>query len=581
MYLKDMIRKDVPCLQSDDTLRTALLHFRTARVDSLPVVDEGGKLLGVLTRTDLFDALLGGAELEQPVEGYFRRDVVAVPGHLPYEEVKEIVRTSPVGSAPVLDESGCFLGMFTKTNMVLTLLRQSDLQSARLRAILDALPNAVLAVDRWQRLTMLNRAAETVLGLDAARHTGEYVQAFLPGLPVEKALQGQPCLGQRINLGQLTLLANILPVLGGDEAGAVVVLHDLIELEKMAHELDFWKDMLVGESTVMRQLKEEIYRVAQTASTVLITGESGTGKELVARAIHRLSPRTRGPFVTVNCAAIPEALLESEMFGYAPGAFTGADRAGKPGRFMQADGGTLFLDEVGDMTLALQAKLLRVLQDREVIRVGDTRPRRVDVRIIAATNQDLGALIKQGRFREDLFFRLNVIGLQVPPLRQRRADIDLLVRYFIDRCNQTLGAAVTGISLQVRQLLYAYHWPGNVRELENIVERAVVYARSGCIGLQHLPDYLLSGTGPTKGLAEDEQIAGAGGNRTGRAPAVPELAGPASYREKLEQAEREMILAALRRTGGNKARAARLLNMSRSRLYTRLERLQIGDNVLE
>ncbi|WP_018085775.1 sigma-54-dependent Fis family transcriptional regulator [Desulfurispora thermophila] len=575
MYLKDMIRRDVPSLKCGDTLRTALFFFRSARVDSLPVVDEQSKLLGVLTRTDLFDALLQEAGLNQPVDKYYRRDVVAVPGNMPYEEVMENVRTSPVGSAPVLDESGCFLGMFTKTNMVITLLKQSDLLNARLKAILDALPNAVLAVDRWQRLTLLNRAAETILGLDSARHTGEYVQAFLPGLSVEKALHGQACLGQRVNLGHLTLLANILPVPGGEEAGAVIVLHDIIELEKMAQELEMWKDMLVGESTVMRRLKEEIYRVAQTVSTVLITGESGTGKELVARAIHRLSPRARGPFVTVNCAAIPEALLESEMFGYAPGAFTGADRAGKPGRFVLADGGTLFLDEIGDMSLVLQAKLLRVLQDREIVRVGDTKPQRVDVRIIAATNQDLGAMIKQGRFREDLFFRLNVIGLQVPPLRQRGEDIDLLVRYFIDRFNKALGASVSGIGLQVRQVLYSYHWPGNVRELENVVERAVVYAKSGRIGLQHLPAYLLGGAVLPGGAADREKDDGERalpGGTTGQAAEE----GAASYRERLEQAEREMILSALRRTGGNKARAARLLNMSRSRLYTRLERLKIS-----
>ena len=241
----------------------------------------------------------------------------------------------------------------------------------------------------------------------------------------------------------------------------------------------------------MIEVLEVMERAAGFKATVLLTGESGTGKEVLARAIHAQSPRRGEAFVAVNCAAIPEALLESELFGHAKGAFTGADRA-RRGLFLEADGGTLFLDEVGELPTALQAKLLRVLQEEEVRPLGDSKSRRVDVRVLAATARDLEAEVAAGRFREDLFYRLNVVRLAVPPLRERPKDIPLLVDHFLARFRDTLGKPVRGISDEALERLVAYRWPGNVRELENVIERAIILADADRIGLAELPQNVVA-----------------------------------------------------------------------------------------
>jgi two-component system response regulator AtoC len=301
---------------------------------------------------------------------------------------------------------------------------------------------------------------------------------------------------------------------------------------------------LVAESEPMRQALDVVARVAGHATTVLITGESGTGKEVIARAIHRASPRAGGPFVAVNCAAIPEALLESELFGHVRGAFTGA-AADKPGLFEQADGGTLLLDEVGEMPLPLQAKLLRVLQDKEVRRVGDQRTRTVDVRVLAATAKNLEAESTRNAFRADLFYRLNVVKVALPPLRDRRADIAPLARYFMERLAERFGRRVTLADAAI-EWLEAQPWPGNVRELEHLLERAVV----------------LSGGSE---LQPDDFLVGAGAGRTATAaPVAATLAGA------VESAERATIAAALAATSRNRRDAAKMLGVSLRTLFYKL-----------
>src|SRR3989475_6689741 len=249
------------------------------------------------------------------------------------------------------------------------------------------------------------------------------------------------------------------------------------DLEHLRGELQQRHDLVIGRTPAMQEVYKVIGRVAPTDATALIEGETGTGKELIAKAIHYHSSRG-GPFVALNCSAIPNELLESELFGYERGAFTGAVER-RIGKFEVAAGGTLFLDEIADMPLALQAKLLRVLQEREFTRVGGRDAIRADVRIIAATNQDLDAAVRAGRFREDLFFRLNVVRITVPPLRDRRADIPELIEFFLDKVNRELGTALVGVSAEARELLVRHSWPGNVRELENAILRAAVLARGG------------------------------------------------------------------------------------------------------
>ena len=331
---------------------------------------------------------------------------------------------------------------------------------------------------------------------------------------------------------------------------------------------------IVARSPKMQEVLATVERVAPTNSTVLLGGESGVGKDLIARALHQHSRRASGPFVKINCTAIPENLLESELFGYEKGAFTGAV-ASKPGKFELADKGTVFLDEIGDVPGAIQVKLLRVLQEREFERLGGTKTLKVDVRLVAATNRDLRAALEQGTFREDLYYRLNVVPISIAPLRERKEDIPYLVDHFIARFAREAGKPIEGITPAAMKLLADFHWPGNVRELENIIERAVaLFAGTvievGDIQLDVSPwqppqaDWALA-TGPA-----------AGANSTGpnaASPAAPFLPDGMT----LEQYEDEIIREAVRRAGGNKSQAARLLGLSRNALRYRLAKMGVPD----
>jgi transcriptional regulator with PAS, ATPase and Fis domain len=299
----------------------------------------------------------------------------------------------------------------------------------------------------------------------------------------------------------------------------------------------------------MEKLKKSATKAAKGRSTILIRGESGTGKELFAHAIHNSSARKEGKFVVVNCAAIPEDLLESEFFGYEEGAFTGAKQRGKIGKFDLANGGTLFLDEIGDMSIALQAKLLRVLQDREFYRVGGTKRIQVDVRIIAATNRNLEKMVTSNEFREDLYYRLNVISLHIPPLKERTNDVLYIANILMQELNTILGTSITGMTDRAKKVILSYNWPGNVRELRNVMERAMTFAEHGKIQLEDLPDYM------TKNVQENKLFLNKG--------------------TLVVDAEIDAIEKALYETNGNKAKAARLLGISRSGLYEKLKKYQL------
>lgn len=308
---------------------------------------------------------------------------------------------------------------------------------------------------------------------------------------------------------------------------------------------------IIGRSDALKRMLGFIETVAPTEATVLVTGESGTGKELVARALHAASARADKPLVTVNCAALAETLLESELFGHEKGAFTGADRR-REGRFVQANGGTLFLDEIGEMPLQLQAKLLRALQQGEIQRVGSDTPITVDVRVIAATNRDLRQEVQEKRFREDLYFRLNVISIEVPPLRRRGEDIPLLAAYFLQRFAERNRKSIKGFSPQAMDSLLRYPWPGNVRELENAVERAVILCNGDLVTGAELPDNIAHAAPQEEGPAQQESLS---------------LAGMA-----LELVERRAIEDTMRQTGDNKSEAARRLGITRATLHNKLRK---------
>jgi nitrogen regulation protein NR(I) len=321
---------------------------------------------------------------------------------------------------------------------------------------------------------------------------------------------------------------------------------------------------LVGQSAAMRQVFDMVARVADSPSTVLVTGESGTGKELVARELHRGSSRRDKPLIKVNCAAMPKDLVESELFGYEKGAFTGAVGS-KPGRFELADGGTLFLDEIGEVPLEMQVKLLRALQESEFERVGGIKTIRVDVRLIAATNRDLKALIAEGRFREDLYYRLNVVPIALPALRERKEDIPPLVAHFIEKYNRRLGKRVERVEDEAMQLLLGYSWPGNIRELENLMERSVLFADGPAILATSLPDSLRE-----KGPA---QVPVAAMGPLGAIAAPSGASMKQIVRLAQDELERELIAKALDETGGNVTRAAKKLQISRKSLQVKMKDL--------
>jgi two-component system response regulator AtoC len=307
-------------------------------------------------------------------------------------------------------------------------------------------------------------------------------------------------------------------------------------------------DNIIGGSEAMREIFATVDRVAPTRATVLLCGESGVGKDLIARAIHHHSPRFDRPFVKINCTALPENLMESELFGYEKGAFTGANTT-KPGKFEQADTGTVFLDEIGDVPGSIQVKLLRILQEREFERLGSNKTRHIDVRVLAATNVDLRAALEQGTFREDLYYRLNVLPINIPPLRDRKEDVPFLVTYFIKKLRKDLGSPVESISDAAIERLLSYHWPGNVRELENVLERSMVLA-----------------TGP---------VLQAGDIKLDTAPKTRAASVDSFLPEgmTLDQFEQSIIREALHRAAGNKSQAARLLGLTRNALRYRLSQM--------
>jgi DNA-binding NtrC family response regulator len=349
-----------------------------------------------------------------------------------------------------------------------------------------------------------------------------------------------------------------------------VVLRKAIDEQNLRRENQELKDRLqgnyrfesiIGKSAAMQQVFKNIVKVAKSQATVLIRGESGTGKELVARAIHYNSPRANGPMVEISCAAFPETLLESELFGYEKGAFTGANSR-KKGRFEIANGGTIFLDEIGDISASVQTKLLRVLQEREISRLGSTESIKVDVRVITATNRDLEQAMKDGQFREDLYYRLNVIPIFLPPLRERREDVPLLVDHFIKRHCKLNNKPLIGISGEALELCENYDWPGNVRELENAIENAIVLGEGNILLPEHFPVTLSmrKPTAPISSRTIDDFILPAAGT---------------TYREQMEAAEKLVLEDAIRRAGGNKSEAAKQLGISLRTMRYKIQKYKL------
>ncbi len=454
-----------------------------------------------------------------------------------------------------------------------------------LTQFLDNLEEGILFLDRRRQVVAINKAARRMLG----RRDEEILNRLCPGL-----FQGTACARNCEKQGGCALMATVrgeklvqdlvvqrpdgeliplrmwamqLPS-DTDLACYAVVLRDRsqeLQLEEAASER-LQLGGLVGHGAAMQELFRQILRAAASEASVLVTGESGTGKELVARALHDNSSRARGPYLRVHCAAFPEQLLEAELFGHARGAFTGAATA-REGRFEAAHGGTLLLDEIGEVPLNVQVKLLRVLQEREIERLGENQPRKVDVRILAATHRDLPAMVRHGAFRADLYYRLRVLPLHVPALRERREDIPLLVDALLDNLRGRHQGREIQLSAEALDALGAHDWPGNVRELANALEYALVHAEGATVLPRHLPPEVRQSARGDDAPAKVDDMASAGLAQSYYRPP----AGPAGR-------EREILSRALKECGGNRAEAARRLGMSRTTLWKRLKQYGLDED---
>ncbi len=469
---------------------------------------------------------------------------------------------------------------------------------------LDAIHDGVVITDHTSRIVYANPAYQRILGVRLDKIIGQKVSEIEPTASLLTVLEtGKPILQERTRVESLNMdiVSTITPIFkNGTILGTVAIFKNVTEamqltralqrmegladylrqeLERKTQELPRSFDQIVGRNETFVESLKLAAKAAKSDSNVMIRGENGVGKEVIAKAIHAASHVCHGPMIRVNCSAIPENLLESELFGYEEGAFTGAKRGGKIGKFELAHSGTLFLDEVGDMSAMMQAKLLRVIQDKEFERVGGTQSVKVDVRIISATNRNLEKMVQEGTFREDLYYRLNVVPIFVPPLRERKDDLLLLMDHFLAQQNERNGKHYV-VSEEVLQVFYRHEWPGNIRELQNAVEYSTVMCAGEVVTPEHLPPYFSSidrtpersdvqssiGEGQFDCESDDKVV-----------EKVPFPGEVPTLRDRVEEVERETILMALRATRYNKTEAMKLLGISRQTLYRKMEQLGIED----
>ncbi len=441
---------------------------------------------------------------------------------------------------------------------------QNSLTLLHANIILDSIADGVFTVDKDMRITYFNRAAERITGISRQQAVGQYCFEVLKANICEKSCplrcslkSEKEFVNRHVNILRtdgkqipVSISTAVVRDETGEKLGGVETFRDLSQFEELKKEVNraYTFEDIISKNHRIHQLFDILPNIAESESTVLIQGPSGSGKELFARAIHNLSQRKSNPFVAINCGALPDALLESELFGYVKGAFTDAKKD-KPGRFALAKGGTIFLDEVESLTPAMQVKLLRVLQEREFEPLGAIAPVKADVRVLAATKDNLSVLIEKGSFRDDLYFRLNVVKLELPPLQERREDIPLLIEHFVDRFNRKMSRNIDGVSDQVLSILMHHDFPGNVRELENIIEHAFVMCREAEILPNHLPPVFL----------QDKNISHA----------------PLHEHTPFQNAEQQTLIDALKKHNWNKIETAKELGVHRGTLWRKLKKYNL------
>ena len=528
----------------------------------------GRYILDIIPESRLPEVLQSGRIHEADIWSVNGRDTIVT--RLPIIKNGKII--GAIAKSLFLDVSGA--------KMMLQKLQETQQEFQAISEALIECPYMVyVIVDKDGIITSINQTYLDALGMEKSEVVGKHISKITPTSLLPEVLKTRQIdLADIYSINGQDTIVTRLPIIKDGEiigaiarslfmdiSGAKILMNKLQETKK---ELNIYREELrqgyqakwhfkdlIGQSPAFLKVKSVAEQVSHSVSTLLITGESGTGKELFAHAIHNSSDRSSYPFVMINCAALPDSLLESELFGYEEGAFTGARKGGKPGKFELAMGGTIFLDEIGDMPLNMQTRLLTVLQDRMVERIGGTRPIYIDVRVIAATNRDLEELVANDKFRQDLYYRLNVVRLDIPPLRERSDDIPLLAKNLIKKINKKLGTKINKISYKTIELMQNYAWPGNVRELENLLERALNLAdmnRENSITIKHFPLMV------ENAYFRDEP-------------------NPSTLPDAIEQLEKQLIIQALEKTNGNKMQAAKVLGIYTSALYRKISKYALDE----
>ncbi len=556
-------------IDDEESLRFTFADFLSDEGCKVDTAEDYGNALKKLDEKEFdvifADIILGdktGIDVLQEVKGRnLRSPVVMMTGYPNIDTIADALRlgafdylTKPIDQEALLNSVR--LAMKHKE-----LSDEKEKYHSNLEAIFRSVKDAIITVDKELMVVAVNEAAGNICGLSQSMigKTFDSVKTDCEGKCIA-ALKETIERKQQVEMSRIecrnknrqgqVVSITVSPLLDnqGKFSGAVLVAKDetnLVNLERNLKERKQFHN-IIGKSEAIQKIYSLIEDLADVQTTVLITGESGTGKELVADALHYKGGRSAKSLVKVNCSALSENLLESELFGHVKGAFTGAIQD-KIGRFQKADGGTIFLDEIGDVSSAIQLKLLRVIQGMEFERVGDSTPVKVNVRVIAATNRNLSEKVKNGEFREDLYYRLKVVELNLPPLRERREDIPLLTDHFLKKFNKALNKNITGISDDVQRIFMDYTWPGNIRELEHTLEHAFVLCRQNTITLDHLP------------------------------PEVRDFTPSKTPQKNNEADESQAIIHALEKTGGNKAKAARFLGLDRKTIYRKIEKYKIQD----
>lgn len=557
-------------INEEEPVKTVVSEIIKSNKKTLIVTDEFGNMSGVISMTDIHNlGLLNSGNENIKIKDIMKKKIISVEKGTLLDECRDLMIKENIGILPVL-EDGKVAGILRQEHIRDYLYMQLEDYGITLKYIIGQIKEGICAVNDEGIVILWNNFMEQRYDIKSEDIVGKHISNFLENTVCEMVLR------RRIGISDVYSthkkqdmygLVHANPIFfGGEFVGVVCTELDItearnlsFELEKTNEKLKYFQDevknlssgifeKILGKSDKIEKAKAIAKQVAKTSSSIFIWGESGTGKEVFSRAIHEQSGR-KGAFVPVNCSAIPAELFESEFFGYESGAFTGANKKGKSGIFELAKDGTVFLDEIADLPLNMQAKLLRVLQEKEVRRVGGEKTIKINPRIISATNKDLEKMVKEEKFREDLYYRLNVVEIQIPPLRERKEDIGILLHYFLDEMCRENGRPPLTLSKEAYKILENYRWKGNIRELKNTVENMVVLSDSSIIEKDAIPNYIVESS---KSDIEEEEY-------------------PLDLTAATEKLEIKNIKKALEMSNGNKAKAAKILNIPRTTLYYKLD----------